>query len=733
MSRIKIWLASTLITLAVIGSGIYAWPNSTHEITRASPGATNVENKPLQRSEGTPSLSELTNPQNNQNEEAPILIGLDINRVERGDQYLLVGNYDGAQREYIKATKERLKDQPATLLLRLALTAEKMGDTKQSNLLYQKAIQRAADGSVVQILGLTGIARIWQTNGQLAQSHELLAELFLRYASSEQLHDEVRFQIMYQLSSVTQQRYLAGRSQPQHEMDSLEFLWLGPSIDAMIEILLEHGDETNQLDFDSSQPLQVVVLQRPSPDVNLIAVDSTASLMPIDEILQQYSQQATIGFEFSNMAREVIKGRLSRLAVSGLPLAMVLDQLLSPLGLVWIQNNETISIYGETESDIESQKYLAQMTERTLRNIELSFSRGIRRNSSLLHRGNLSFISGDIDTAANRYAELEKLLPNGELAAKLGFNYGVVEFVNGDLESAIKRLFYAVDQSLNLALQAKSYAWIGRLELKQGRADRAVYALSRGLSLAQNAQVRQDALMNLAKSYLLESDPFSANRILFNHAESVIDLSEKKKAAVFSAYARYLGMVPSEGLRNEGERMVVALATITPEDASGFVDRLLIGRAFFEVGFNSRATEFLQLALEIAPNNYWRRRVSFELATILYRSGELSAAAEHFSLLLQGEPDVSSLLAQIKLADIALSQNKPEQCLETCKDIWKQNISDDQKAKTLSMMGQAYQRLGRHHVAAIYFSGMVPHETGINATSNTMPSPTQNTANQVIQ
>ena len=216
--------------------------------------------------------------------------------------------------------------------------------------------------------------------------------------------------------------------------------------------------------------------------------------------------------------------------------------------------------------------------------------------------------------------------------------------------------------------------------------------------------------MNLAKAYLLENDPFSANRVLFNHSDDIVDLPEKKKAALFAAYARYLGMVAGEGLRNEGERMVVALAAIAPEDTSEFVDRFLIGRAFAEVGFKSRSSEFLKLALDSAPHEPWRRRVAFELATNQYREGEYSEAAEHYSSLLDGTADKTTLLAQIKLAEIALMEKRTDDCLAFCRQIWKHDINDQQKATTLSLMGKAFQKQGRHRIAAICFSGMVPLE-----------------------
>ncbi len=729
LSRIAVWLAVTLLTAGVVGGVMFSRLGSEDTPERDSPIENEANNNLMQLNEGRPLSAQLLESTDQESKEDPILVDLDVDHIERGDQRLLVGNFDGARREYVKATNDFLADLPADLLLRLAITAEQMGDTKKSEVLYKEAIRSATDGSMIRILALAGLARTWQSTGQLAQAHELLSELFLRYSSKEELKDEVKFQIAYQLGSVTQLRYFASRQQPESTMDSLEYHWIGPSIDAMIEILQQHGDPKLSSAPANATVAQFDLLQRPSADVNLIAVDSTASLMPIEDILNRYSSQAMISFEPSRLAAQIIEGRMSRLSVSGLPLALVLDHLLSPLGLVWIQDGDTVNIYQEAEASADKVSYLAQVADRVLRNIELSLPRDARRDSSLLHRGNLSLQNDDIETATVRYSELEKLFPNGELAAKLSFNTALVDVGNENPASAIKRLFFTVDQSLNQSLQAKSYGWIGRLELRHGRSDRAIYALSRGLSLARDPQVRQDITMNLAKAYLLESDPFSSNRVLFNNVDAVIDPSERKKAAVFAAYARFLGMVPGEGLRNEGERMVIALAAIAPSDAEEFTDRLIIGRAFFEVGFGSRSTEFLQLALESAPHLHWRRRVAFELATNQYRSGELADAAKNYETLLDGEPDATSILAQIKLAEIALSQKQLERCLAYCQQIWQQNITEEQKANTLSIMGRAYQRLGRHEIAAVCFSGILPQEADFESKENASPASLQTTVN----
>ncbi len=717
MFNTKILLSAALVTAGIVGGIVFGLSLQNGDRPRETPNDWEEANNDLQRQEGEPfsELEDRLSPDSERwetlLEENPEVVELGVNHIELGDQLLLVGNVNSAYHQYIKATNDFSADLPPSLLLRLAIATEQMGEDENANRYYQNVVRLSPETSLFRLLGLTGVARTWQNEGLFSDAHEVLGELMLIYLSNEQLHEEIRFQIVCQLSSLIEVKCLASLPQ-QSSLDTLEFNWPEPSIDAMVEILQKFGDVVVQNDTANFDAILVETLQRPSEDINQIAVDAKAPLTSIEKILDQLAERSRVSIELSARSRNKIANRSLRLNVAGLSVASVLDLSLYPLGLVWNQNGDQIQVSMESEPGVDHQAFLFGLADRTLRTIELALPEDVRRNSSLLHRGNLRLLYGDMDVAESHYDKLEKLGPNNELAAKLRFNMAMIDIRNGNLDAAVKRLWFTVDQSLSHRLQARSYAWIGRLELQIGFADRAVYALSRGVALAEDAQVKQDLLLNLAQAHLLENDPFSANRALFTHADDIVDAQKKKKAALFAAYARYLGMVPGEGLSNEGERMVIALAALSPEDTDEFIERLLIGRAFSEVGFQNRASDFLSLALESAPNEKWRRRVAFELATNHFRGGELSEASKHYRLLLVGEPDDSSRMAQMKLAEIALKLREYDSCISICRDVWKQEIGDAQKMETLSLMGKAFQQKGRYRTAAACFSGVFPDESG---------------------
>ena len=100
--------------------------------------------------------------------------------------------------------------------------------------------------------------------------------------------------------------------------------------------------------------------------------------------------------------------------------------------------------------------------------------------------------------------------------------------------------------------------------------------------------------------------------------------------------------------------MIIALAAIEPEDLTDFVDELLVGRTFFEVGFTTRSTELMQLALNHASPGEWQRRIAFELAMHRLRSGDTELAVGILTEVAGDLKDAVGIRAQLKLAEIML-------------------------------------------------------------------------------
>ena len=63
----------------------------------------------------------------------------------------------------------------------------------------------------------------------------------------------------------------------------------------------------------------------------------------------------------------------------------------------------------------------------------------------------------------------------------------------------------------------------------------------------------------------------------------------------------------------------------------------------------------------------------------------------------------------IRLAEIALQEERAQDCLDWCRKLLKQQHQADVPA-VLKLMGQAFEQLGNHRQAARCYAGQLPAE-----------------------
>ena len=214
-------------------------------------------------------------------------------------------------------------------------------------------------------------------------------------------------------------------------------------------------------------------------------------------------------------------------------------------------------------------------------------------------------------------------------------------------------------------------------------------------------------MMILAKSYLLDSDPFSANRILFNNA-SKFEGSTKRFASVLATHARFQAMKPVSGLQNEGERLVLALASIRAEDLSSDVDHLLLSRAYFDAGLRSKAIEHLDIATKVVKNSSWTDRIRYELAVNRFETGDFAGASQSIDALSDDAHQELRSKAAVINAKSQLAVGNLPRCQAICESILRETTDVEQKKETLKILGQTYQADGKHYAAALCFAGLMP-------------------------
>ena len=327
-----------------------------------------------------------------------------------------------------------------------------------------------------------------------------------------------------------------------------------------------------------------------------------------------------------------------------------------------------------------------------------------------MNDGNNARLSGGWEEAAERYRSARESKPLNELSAKLFYNEASLGLMQGENLQSLNACYMALDQTLVPALQAQIYATIADLELDFGHPGKSIVAASRAVRRTEDRHVHSRAVMTLARAYLLSGDPFSANSVLFNAGPELEGAKTKRLASVFATFARFQHVKPKVGLQDEGQRLVIALASLAPEDVTSFADSLIVANAYSAVGLRSKAIDNLNVSLETAPAGYWSERIRLQLAKMYFDASDYTQANAVIESFGAVSPD---RLPEVLLlhASIQFESDQHAACESICRRLLAMEIDDETKAQALEVLGRSLQKAGNHYAAAICFAGLLP-DTG---------------------
>ncbi|MGB7346355.1 MAG: tetratricopeptide repeat protein [Pirellulaceae bacterium] len=716
-----LWTAA-LLTTGVAGGLIYNWSSFWSDDAAAEVSVevdtTTIEGLPSEDLKRGLTVTDVSVKANATTiDKAP---AIEMDSINQGDRLLLGGNTTGAYQQY----KRFGKSLDPAISLRLALAAEQAGFQERSEQHYRDTINQASKGSIQQIWGLIGTARVWENQERYDEAISLLSELYLMYGN-DVYPPEIRLPISQQLANCLQKRILSTVEESSATTTGndlkrqLEFFWcdvkMEPILDDPSVIMPDQEPSTDGTDL-------LTIIQQPINDVELILVSVKSPMYPLSQLIADLERLTKMKFDVSAAARSTLAGRSIRIDAVALPVSLLLDQALGAHSLAWSQNQGDVQVVSSSEWKREMRSaYMTERTQRLQRQVQIQFPVSIERIAAQMHDANNSFLRGEAGAAADKYRSARELDPTGELNAKLYFNTATFQFAQGEHEAALNSYYLSLDQTLSPSLQAMAYSRIGEIEITQGRPERAVVAASRGLRMASDADDSNRTLIALAKAYLLMSDAYSANQVLFNHASSLTDERSQRLATVISTHARYEVIKPTHGLQNEGERLVLSLAALQPGDPRDFVDHLLVSRAFAAVGFRSKAVSHLSVAAETMPPGYWASRIPLELAEILLEAGELKRAAETLQAVKRSDNELMRVRALFLEAQINNDLGQPREVQAVCQRLLEMQLADVDQKRALRLLGKAYQKSGKHYSAALCFAGLLPEA---DETNDSLSSPT---------
>ncbi len=626
---------------------------------------------------------------------------------ERADRYLVAGNYPQALENYYDFEKFA-GESGSAILLREAFCCEMQSRFDRAEEKYYNAISRAS-GESHRLIGIAGLARCLSKKGNRRDALDMLAEQNLKIDHFVGLPDEVRAQIVYQFAKVLEM-YAVGDQVDLTLSNSVAFENIVPKTEVFLNTIDDPGIVTQST--TSKADLKLTILQRPSESLTVISAAMSAKLEPIDILLGHIAAEADQTLLMSEQAQLAISNRSRTIELQSTPLSSVLDQLLAPLGLVWFQVDSELHIVSQQEVDpkVAPRQFWFDTAHRAYRRFEIAFDDDRRRHASMLSRANMSLIQNQLDAASNQYQELTQVQPIGEVLAKLFFNSAKLNLLLDRKDNANRLLYLAVDQTQIPEIQASGFCLLGESLLSSGDLEASIKISRRGLATAINDKQKRMASLNLARAYLLNDDPFMANKQLFDNREFYADTKSKSVASILGAYARFIGVRDENGIRLARNRLLSAVTMVPEKNYQMFVDAYMAGLAYERMGFREKAVDKLLLSLTLPGVGSWKRQILFEMGVLQSRLERPSESAIAFEAVIQPEDDAWNRLAMEKLAKIYLDSGQPQKCIDVCKKLWVLPLAEPRKKSVLQILGDAFSEKGEHYTAALCFAGMVPDQ-----------------------
>jgi|LakMenEpi03Aug12_release.lakeMendotaPanAssembly.Ray.scaffolds.fasta_scaffold79192_3 tetratricopeptide (TPR) repeat protein len=743
MFRVEFWIVSTLFCCGVIAGLVLSWPDST---PAPAPAAEESEHA---GPEDHDDHSEHADP----NQHADVKtnsekllrslafdLGLDeelsleeteSRLLRSADQYMLLGNYNGALKLIRSILQSEQSHPDPVVLCRLALAEELRGNYSLAEKAYLQAIKRPTSRSI-EVLNLAGLARVWLMNRKPSEAIELLSDIVLQSSRFETGSAFLDGEVLSLLATAQRQIALSGRAVNPFSVDGVEFS--SPAIDLEQTIDVLQANSTPKPMLASTEPVHATeghageghegeqheepptaenasglqVLARESDQAEAITLAAQLEVTPLMTLLEQLGAATGLKFEFDDAAPGMLKGRSKSLHFDKLNFGTVLDAMLGSIRLGWSQDGSTIRISALAQ-DQESAAGLAA-ANRTWQQFLQNVPRDRRTAFARFEQGNLRLMEKQYDEAAAEYQAALQAGARDDMAAKIHLNQARLNAALGRMDEAVALLYRAIDTASNKHVAALAYFLISQFQLQLGELDESLAATSRSISLSQEEPLTTQAVLQQTRIYLLQNKPFAANQAIFQQRQLFNENPEKVTAGFLGSLSRFLGSELPEARRNESYRLVSFMDELQSSPAISTIDRYLIGRAWQNLGFDDKALGQLETAIAGCTETYWRERLLFELAIQHQRHRDYEEAIRCYQHLARAGNLETATTAKIQILEAQLELRQFPEAIATGRELLAAKLAPEQQKSVLTSLGLAYRQIGEPYAAALCFAGMLPQE-----------------------
>lgn len=430
-------------------------------------------------------------------------------------------------------------------------------------------------------------------------------------------------------------------------------------------------------------------------------VDFSFQQASLRQILETLASECGWTIRWSAQPSDTLLDRTVDFASPGRPVSLALTSLCSELKSTWSLDGNQLLIQPE---DAAGQR-LRKMAVETLTDL-IDWNPGHRLGNHVRYSlAQLAHYEGDNSRAATMYSTLVGR-DSSPIAVRAAYHAGHISFQAQDYSSASFHLGYVVNGAPNHQVYSESLLLLGRLLLDQGDYQQAVFQLRRGTVTESRPDNRGRAAVLLGMAYLAQEKYTEAAEAILDNKKHFDDPEVRNAAAFVTTLARWQSS-KGEFQEREANFMYRALASLLKtSDWLGQTGQMLIGRAFSELGFDSKMAEIYTHLLAQGATRAIEPELVFSLANYEYSTAQVESATKRWTALAVGDNVRWSNRARLRMAEVALAENRPKECVEVC-----QQIKTEEGIVHMDlcrMLGRAYEKLGDNAMAVRCYAGNRP-------------------------
>jgi len=618
------------------------------------------------------------------------------------DGHLRSGNTVAAHRIYTMLRDESPGKVPATVQFRLALAAESFGDFSTALSHYESLLNMRSETGWMGV-AMLGRARCLDSLGRV----DLISRDFLPLVAVDDslTTPRIRQELMHLLgcSMLPARRHVKANELLRD--DSVAIPDYRVDVNDVLDLL---ATDVTAVTSATMAP-QLSIIQALSEDAETIFLQAHIPNSQVSWVLGELGQRCGLRLTMTDAARILATDRTAAVHTEDKSLALLLDGLTLPYGLVWEQSASNILVSTRVELIAERAKLaLSAAVERLQRTALLEAPDSRQAPFTRIALGGLLFEQQSYADAAHMFSLALDTEHRIRIRSETAFNLGKCQLQLKQPGLALESFLLGLDASTGSPdVRLACHLYTARIHILMGNENKAVAIMRRALSMAADREIEPTVALLLSSSFLLAGQPQGANDVLMKRRELFGDPSDRSAAAFLSALARFRAALLEDRRNREARAVVTALGAFDADRQFGEHWHVLAAQACSEIGLANPASSHWNAALSALDEVPLKAYVISQLAEAHRSNQQYDTADKLLRLAPSGASDAMARTILLQSARLDLQRGQADAAIAKCKQVLQQATEAETQQQAMKLLGTAYEDIGNHQAAVYCFAGML--------------------------